>query len=645
MSIIAGFTYNETDPGLCLTGVFNSFKNKNYFLNNVWSDKGSHIALGFSSSSSADKQPMESVCGRYVLVFNGKVYNQLILHNQLLNLGLNRSSQEFSDTEILSASISALGIDKTLLSIAGKFTIAVWDKKDKVLTLARDRMGEKPLYWGWSGDLLIFSSELAAIKAHPKFEGVVNRDALTLLLRHCYIPAPYSIYQGIEKLLPGHVLQIPLQGNLSKSKAASSKPYWSLNQLVEEGIAEPFNGTSEQAVNVLEAQLRESITEQTSDNNSFGAFLSGGVDSSVITALLQSQNDLPVKTFTLGFDEAGYNEAEHAKAVAKFLGTEHTELYIKPDDALDLIPHLPSIYAEPFADSSQIPTFLAQQLAKQYVSTVLSGDGGDELFGGYNRYIAAQKVWKPVQRMPKIIRHIAAGSLRSLSPNSWDRLFEYAKPILPKKLQLSIPGEKARKLSEVLMLSSGEEFYRQLTSHWTDPVSVVINAQEPITLLTDSAAWPKTDSLQHSMMAMDVQTYMVDDALVKVERAAMANSLDVRVPMLDHRVVDLAWKMPLNYKIRNGQGKWLLRQVLYRHVPKQLIERPKAGFGIPLASWLRGPLRDWAESLLNESRLQQEGYFYPAPIRAMWLEHLSGKKNWQYHLWNVLMFQAWLEVQ
>lgn len=644
MCALIGF--NQNDPDSKNNNIFfEDLKNQNKSVYTLWSDKDASITLGLTGIQPSSYHAMESVCGRYVLAFNGELYNQLALHNQLTSLGLNVSSQEISDTETLLACISAWGIEKTLLSTVGKFAIAVWDKHEKVLTLARDRLGEKPLYWGWSGDQFVFSSELAAIKAHPQFEAVVNRDALTLLLRHCYIPAPYSIYQGIEKLLPGHIVQIPFQGDLSKSKAALSKPYWSLNQVVEQGVSEPFNGTPEEAANALEAQLKESIAEQSFVDDSLGSFLSGGVDSSVITALLQSQSENPVRTFTLGFNEPGYNEAGHAKAVAKHLGTEHTELYIKPDDALDVIPRLPNIYAEPFADSSQIPTFLAQQLAKQHVSTILSGDGGDELFGGYNRYIAAQKVWGPVQRMPKFVRHMVASGLRTLSPNSWDRLFEFTKPVLPKKLQLSIPGEKARKLSEVLTLSSGEAFYRQLTSHWTDPASVVINAHEPITLLTDLSAWPKTDSLEHSMMAMDAQTYMVDDVLVKVERAAMASGIDVRVPMLDHRVVELAWKMPLNYKIRNGQGKWLLRQVLYRHVPKQLIERPKAGFGIPLASWLRGPLRDWAESLLDERRLQQEGYFYPAPVRAMWLEHLSGKKNWQYHLWNVLMFQAWLETQ
>jgi len=325
------------------------------------------------------------------------------------------------------------------------------------------------------------------------------------------------------------------------------------------------------------------------------------------------------------------------------LGTDHTELYVRSEDALAIIPKLPSMYCEPFSDSSQIPTFLVSQMAKQHVTVALSGDGGDELFGGYNRYMAARKVWGPVQRLPAFTRHAAAGLLRALPPATWDKLFDWARPVLPKRFQLSMPGEKARKLADVLTLSDGHDFYRQLTSHWTDPASIVIGATEPQTLLTDATAWPKTDSLEHAMMAMDAQTYMTDDILTKVDRAAMAASLETRVPMLDHRVVELAWRMPLDFKIRDGQGKWLLRQVLYRHVPKELIERPKMGFAIPLDSWLRGSLKQWAEALLDEQRLRLEGYFHPEPIRKMWSEHLSGKHNWQYHLWSVLMFQAWLE--
>ncbi len=584
---------------------------------------------------------MHSECGRYVLVFNGEIYNHLALRSLLAEPNWRGQS----DTETLLACFTAWGLEATLQVVRGMFAFALWDKQEQELTLARDRMGEKPLYWGWCGDVLLFGSELKALKAHPAFNAEVDRDALTLLLRHCYIPAPYSIYQGIQKLRPGHFVRIPVRGDVAESKAADPVAYWSLTDVVENGQSNKFCGSPSEAVGLLESSLSASVSEQMLSDVPLGAFLSGGVDSSAIVALMQAQSNRKVKTFTIGFEEGGYNEAEHAKQVARHLGTDHTELYVSADDALGVIPSLPTMFCEPFGDSSQIPTFLVSQMAKQHVTVALSGDGGDELFGGYNRYMAAQKVWGPVQRLPAFVRKFGAASLRAMTPAQWDRLFQTLSPILPKRARLSIPGEKARKLADVLSLTDGHAFYRQLTSHWNDPASVVINGNEPETLISNSSAWPKTDSLEHAMMAMDAQTYMADDILVKVDRAAMATSLETRVPMLNHQVVELAWQMPLEYKIRDGQGKWLLRQVLYKHVPRELIERPKAGFGIPLDAWLRGPLREWAESLLSEQRLRSEGFFHPEPIRTMWAQHLSGKMNWQYHLWNVLMFQAWFAEQ
>jgi asparagine synthase (glutamine-hydrolysing) len=616
----------------------------------IWWDESAPLVLGHRRLSVLDlspagHQPMLSACERYVIAFNGEIYNHLALREQLVQKGEAPNWRGHSDTETLLACFTAWGLEKTLQASVGMFAIAVWDKQEQVLTLARDRMGEKPLYWGWCEDVLLFGSELKALKVHPAFNAEIDRNALTLLLRHCYIPAPYSIYKGIQKLLPGHWVSVSLGGPVAIAKSAEPVAYWRMNDAVEQGLANPFSGSAEAAVDALETQLTVSIKEQMLADVPLGAFLSGGVDSSTVVALMQAQSPRPVRTFTIGFDQSGYDEAIHAKALAEHLGTDHTELYVRPEDALAIIPKLPSMYCEPFGDSSQIPTFLVSQMAKQHVTVTLSGDGGDELFGGYNRYMAARKVWGPLQRLPAFTRHAAAGLLRALPPATWDKLFDWARPVLPKRFQLSIPGEKARKLADVLALSDGHAFYRQLTSHWTDPASVVIGASEPQTLLTNAAAWPKTDSLEHAMMAMDAQTYMADDILTKVDRAAMATSLETRVPMLDHRVVELAWQMPLDFKIRDGQGKWLLRQVLYRHVPKELIERPKAGFGIPLDSWLRGPLRDWAEALLDHHRLEREGFFRPQPIRTMWSEHLSGKKNWQYHLWNILMFQAWLAEQ
>ena len=603
-----------------------------------------HQRLAILDISPAGAQPMHSACGRYVLAFNGEIYNHLQLREQLMSGGNSFTWRGHSDTETLLACFVAWGIEKTLQATVGMFAIILWDRKQQVLTLARDRMGEKPLYWGWQGQSLYFSSELKGLKAHPKFKTDINRNAIPLLLRHNCIPAPYSIYQDIEKLRPGHWLQLPL-ADTEQAQSAQPQAYWRFNDIVEAGLADPFTGSPEQAVDVLESALMESVGGQMQSDVPLGAFLSGGIDSSAIVALMQTQSSCPVKTFTIGFDDAGYNEANHAQAVAKHLGTEHTELQMRPEDALNVIPKLSSIYCEPFSDSSQIPTFLVSQLARQHVTVALSGDGGDELFGGYNRYLMAQQVWHNSRKLPKQIRQLAASGLTSISPKRWDAALNALNPVIPNRLRLRTPGDKAHKLAGVLNIDSEKEFYQTLTSHWQHPEQLVIGAKEPATLINDSNYWPQTDSFQHAMMAMDAQTYMTDDILVKVDRAAMANSLETRVPMLDHRIAELAWRMPLDYKIRNGEGKWLLKQVLFRHVPRELIERPKMGFGIPLHDWLRGSLRDWAEALLDENVLQQQGYFNPAPIRKMWNEHLTGLLNHQNQLWDILMFQAWLETQ
>ena len=604
----------------------------------------SHRRLSIVDLSTNGHQPMLSASGRWVLAYNGEIYNHLGLRKRLEEKGEAPSWRGHSDTETLLACIEAWGIETALKRSVGMFAIALWDREELSLFLARDRMGEKPLYYGWQKDSFLFGSELKALRAHPSFTAAVNRDALALLLRRNCVPAPHSIYQDIFKLMPGHILTISFAPG-ARSRELVSTPYWQLNDAIENGLRDPFAGSESEAIDLLERQLSESIGAQMIADVPLGAFLSGGIDSSTVVALMQAQSNVPVKTYTIGFKEGGYDEAVSAKAVASHLGTEHTELYIQPEDALAVIPSLPSIYCEPFGDSSQIPSFLISQLARQHVAVALSGDAGDELFGGYNRYLMARRVWGKVQKLPLFARKVAAGVLRSLPPSSWDKVFDVIKPVTPRNWQVATPGEKAQKLASVLTLNDGAAYFNQLTSHWNDPVNVVIGAYEPATLLTNSNAWPKVDDFEHWMMAMDAQTYLPDDILVKVDRAAMANSLETRVPMLDHRVVELAWRMPLDLKIREGQGKWLLRQVLYRHVPRELIERPKMGFAIPLDSWLRGPLRNWAESLLAEQRLRSDGYFHPGPIRAMWSEHLSGKRNWQNHLWTVMMFQAWLEEQ
>jgi asparagine synthase (glutamine-hydrolysing) len=610
----------------------------------VWCDEAAGIVLAqrrlsILDLSPAGHQPMHSTDGRYVIVFNGEIYNHLELRERLHAEHAAPAWRGHSDTETLLACFVAWGVERTLQASVGMFAFALWDRQQRALTLARDRMGEKPLYYGWQGDTLLFGSELKALKAHAAFQADIDRGALALLLRHDCIPAPHAIYRGVFKLRPGHLLRI----SVDAPREAQPAPYWRYNEVVSAGLGEPLIATDAAATDALEAQLGASVGAQMLSDVPLGAFLSGGIDSSTIVALMQARSDRPIKTFTIGFSENGYDEAAHAKAVARHLGTEHTELYVHPADALAVIPRLPAIFCEPFGDSSQIPTFLISQLTRRDVTVALSGDGGDELFGGYNRYLAARTTWEKAQRLPPLARRAAAGALRVVAPAAWDRLFERIKPLLPKRWHLATPGDKAQKLADVLTLSSGQAFFLNLASQWQDPASIVLGAQEPPTLLTDPGAWPHTGSLAQWMMAMDAQTYLPDDILVKVDRAAMANSLETRVPMLDHRVVELAWRVPLQQKIRDGQGKWLLRQVLYRHVPRELVERPKMGFGIPLDSWLRGPLRDWTEALLDESRLRQEGYFQPAAIRQKWKEHLSGRRNWQHQLWTVLMFQAWLE--
>jgi asparagine synthase (glutamine-hydrolysing) len=520
----------------------------------------------------------------------------------------------------------------------------VWDKQTHTLTLGRDRLGEKPLYYGWQGQgdsaVFLFGSELKALKQHPAFAADIDRNALCLLMRHNYIPAPYSIYQGIAKLAPACLLTVSVA-----QPTPRITPYWSMVQVAQAGVNTPFVGTPAQAVDDLEALLKSAVQQQMMADVPLGAFLSGGIDSSTVVALMQAQSNRPVKTFTIGFNEAGYNEAVHAKAVAQHLGTDHTELYVSPQQALDVIPKLPQLYCEPFADSSQIPTFLVSQLARQHVTVSLSGDAGDELFGGYNRYVLANKLWSRLSAMPIAVRRLAAQGLRAVSPNNWNAMAKPLQAVLPQSLRQANLGDKLHKAAGVLAASSVDQLYLGLVSQWHDPASMVIGGTEPPTYLTGHAPdLQGLDDIQR-MMVLDALTYLPDDILAKVDRAGMGVSLEGRVPFLDHRVVEFAWQLPQNLKLRDGVGKWVLREVLYRHVPKALIERPKMGFGVPIADWLRGALRDWAEALLDEQRLQREGYFHPAPIRQKWTEHLSGERNWQHQLWCVLMFQAWLDCQ
>ncbi|WP_020558613.1 asparagine synthase (glutamine-hydrolyzing) [Thiofilum flexile] len=597
-----------------------------------------HRRLAIVDLSPAGHQPMHSNDGRYIIVFNGEIYNHNKLRAELEKTNPAPHWRGHSDTETLLAAIEIWGIESTLQRCIGMFAIALWDKETQTLTLARDRLGEKPLYYGWQGDTFLFGSELKALKAHPAFQATIDRNALCLYMRYNYVPAPHSIYQGIHKLPAGTWLQVSRQ-----QREPQIKTYWSGVEISHKGKIHPFTGTSEDAVNTLETLLKDAIKQQMMADVPLGAFLSGGIDSSTVVALMQVQSNQPIKTFSIGFHEELYNEAAHAKAVAQYLGTDHTELYVTPDECMRVIPRIPVLYDEPFSDSSQIPTFLVSQLAQQHVTVSLSGDAGDELFAGYNRYQLTANTWGKLSQIPRPLRHGAAKAITHISPNSWNRIASTLKTIIPAFNQWANIGEKLHKGAGVMTHQSVADLYLGMVSSWQNSSDIVIEGKEPPTLLTSHLPDLSHLNTIERMMLLDMLTYLPDDILCKVDRAAMGVSLESRVPFLDHRVVEFAWQLPLEYKLREGQTKWVLRQVLYRHIPRELIERPKMGFGVPIDSWLRGPLRDWAENLLNESRLHQDNYFNPIPIRQKWKEHLSGQRNWQHQLWNVLVFNQWLD--
>ena len=614
-----------------------------------WADAAAGIALGHRrlaivDLSPAGHQPMPSASGRWTIVFNGEIYNHMDLRRDLEASGAAPSWRGHSDTETLLAGFDAWGIRATVEKAVGMFAFAVWDAASATLTLARDRLGEKPLYYGWQGwgrdRVFLFGSDLAALRRHPRFENNIDRDALTQLLRYNYIAAPHAIYQGLSKLPAGRLLAISLSDGIARESV-----YWSGVERYRSGMAQPFGGSASEAVDALEALLARAVGRQMMADVPLGAFLSGGVDSSTVVALMQAQSARPVRTFSIGFNEPQYNEAEHAKAVAAHLGTDHTELYVTAQEAQAVIPRLPTLYSEPFSDSSQIPTFLVSQLARRHVTVSLSGDAGDELFCGYNRYSMTARLWGRLRSRPLSWRRMAARMLTSVSPHAWNRMAGMLAPILPPSLQFANVGDKLHKGAGVLDSRSIDDLYLGLTSHWRDPGAIVVRGQEPGPSMMDVAAGLDGFDDMQRMMALDMLLYLPDDILVKVDRAAMGVSLETRVPFLDHEVVEFAMGLPGSMKLRGGVTKWALRQMLYRHVPATLIERPKMGFGVPIGQWLRGPLRDWAAALLDESRLRQEGYFEPEPVVRRWREHLSGQRNWQHALWNVLMFQAWLEHQ
>ena len=545
-----------------------------------------------------------------------------------------------SDTETLLAAIEAWGLRGALERCVGMFAFALWDRKERRLALARDRCGEKPLYYGRQGMAFLFGSELKALYMHPAFHGQLTRGALALYLRHNYVPDPYCIYDDVRKLPAGTYLEIDAHGNAGEVTA-----YWSASAAIEVSQLAPFCGEPAAAAEELERILGDAIAGQMVADVPLGAFLSGGVDSSLIVALMQARSARPVRTFTIGFAEAAYDESHHARAVAAHLQTEHTELMVSPAQALAVIPRLPAMYDEPFADSSQIPTALICQLARSHVTVCLSGDAGDEVFGGYTRYLLAGRIWSTIGHIPKRLRRMGERLVRTLSPDDWDRRFQAVAPLLPRRWRQARLGDRLHKAADLLTADTRGEVYRALVSHWSCPGSICAGAEEPRSRLMELMDNCHLRHFEEAMMFWDLMTYLPGDILVKVDRAAMAVSLETRVPMLDHRVIEFAWRLPLDMRVRDGQGKWLLRQLLYRHVPRELIDRPKMGFGVPIDAWLRGPLRDWAETLLCEARLRSEGIFDPLPVRQKWREHVEGKRNWAYLLWDVLMFQAWQDAQ
>jgi len=596
-----------------------------------------HRRLSIIDLTSTGAQPMTTSDGRYTLIFNGEIYNFAVLRAELLSLG--REFLGTSDTEVLLAAMAEWGVIAALPKLNGMFAFALWDELESELWLARDRFGEKPLYFSWHEKTLIFGSELKALVRYPDFQREVDDEALALYARFNYVPQPYCIFKNAKKLPAAHYLRVRMG-----RESGSPEPYWSPRSIFEERGLLEIAPTDPALVDLIDVALRRAIALRMVADVPLGAFLSGGIDSSTVVALMQAQSNRPVKTFTIGFSLTSHNEAEDASRIAHHLGTEHLDHCLSSQECLDGIQRLPNIYDEPFADSSQIPTLLVSEFTRRYVTVALSGDAGDELFGGYNRYMWSSRVWPSMGWIPANLRVWAGRGLQKFSPAKWDRFFEFANAMLPTRLRVRDAGDKCSKLALAFGAQSPDELYRSFVSQWQDPKDVVLHGTEPELLKRRFAEVPKKLSYVERMMYLDLVTYLPDDILCKVDRASMSVGLEARVPFLDNELVDLAWRLPLGAKICNGVGKWPLRQVLKRYVPERLFDRPKTGFAMPIAEWLRGPLRDWAETMLSEHRLRDGGYFDVQTVRELWKQHLSGRKNGQGALWGVLMFECWRDA-
>jgi len=611
----------------------------------TWLDPTAGIALGHRRLSVVDlsplgHQPMQSAEGRHVIVFNGEIYNFRALRSELEKRG--HAFRGHSDTEVMLAAITEWGVDEAVVRFNGMFAFAVWDQQEHKLHLARDRFGEKPLYYAWFDGTFIFGSELKALRAHPHFEPSIDRDALGLYMRYGYVPSPHCIYREVHKLPAGTLLTLEARAS---NPYTHPRSYWSITDAVLRSAASPFRGSDEDAAGHFERLLSDAVKLRLEADVPLGAFLSGGIDSSTIVALTQQQVTDPVKTFTVGFEEAAYNEAEDAKRVAHHLGTEHTELYVSASEAMAIIPRLPTLYDEPFADSSQIPTFLIASLARRHVTVSLSGDGGDELLAGYNRYALTSGLSRALLHSPSPVRRLARRALLAVAPNTWNAIFGVLGKVVPSLAAQRHLGDKLHRFAGTVAQGEGDDAYVSFMSVWNRPSALVLGSGEAAdgTIPTPSAA-RQLDEIQR-MMLMDTLTYLPDDILVKVDRASMGISLETRVPFLDPSVAEFCWSLPRSMRVRGGQRKWLLRRVLSKHVPAHLIDRPKTGFAVPIDGWLRGPLKTWAGDLLDGSRLRGEGFLNSEEVGGTWERHLTGAEDQQNRLWCVLMFESWLDEQ